>query len=99
MLVHTVFFYLKVDISEEETADFVKQVETLGTIETVRSSYVGTPAATPPRPVVRSDYSVSATVVFDDVEGHNVYQDHPVHHEFIAKNKHLWTDVVIYDAD
>ena len=99
MLVHTVFFYLKPEISESEKSDFIQQVKTLGDIETVRAFYVGTPAATPDRPVIRKDYSVAITVVLDNLEGHDEYQVDQIHKDFIANNNHLWSDVVIYDAD
>tara|TARA_B100001123_G_scaffold158660_1_gene183454 strand:- start:4938 stop:5237 length:300 start_codon:yes stop_codon:yes gene_type:complete len=99
MLVHTVYFYLKPEISESEKAQFVKQVKTLEKIETVRSFYVGIPAATLDRPVIRKDYSVALTVVLDDLEGHDIYQVHQIHKDFIANNNHLWAEVVIYDAN
>ncbi|MCZ6673350.1 MAG: Dabb family protein [Verrucomicrobia bacterium] len=99
MLVHTVFFYLKVDVTEEQTAAFVKQVEELGSIETVHSIHVGTPAATPKRPIIQADYAVGLTVLFNSLEDHDVYQVHQVHNDFIASNSHLWEKVVIYDAD
>ena len=99
MLVHTVYFYLKPEVSEEETAAFIKRVEGLGAIETIDSIYIGTPAATPVRPVVKNDYSVALTVIFKTMADHDVYQDHPVHTDFIENNKDLWANVVIYDAD
>ena len=99
MLVHSVFFYLKPDVSEEQTAAFMKQVEGLGSIETVQSLHVGSPAATPKRPVIQSDYSVGLTVLFKSLVDHDVYQVHQVHNDFIANNSHLWDKVVIFDAD
>lgn len=99
MLVHTVYFYLNPEISESEKAQFIEQVKTLEDIETVEAFYVGTPADTPDRPVIRTDYSVAITVVLDDIEGQVIYQEHPIHKDFITNNSHLWTDVVIYDAD
>mgnify|MGYP002629775483 CR=1 FL=1 len=99
MLVHTVFFYLKPEVSEEEKAAFMKRVEKLGEIETVVALYVGTPAETPPRPVIKTDYSVSLTAVFDHIADQNIYQDHPIHLEFVDNNKDLWTTVAVYDAD
>jgi hypothetical protein len=99
MLVHTVYFYLKPEVSEEETATFIKQVKGLGAIETIDSIHVGTPAATPIRPVVKNDYSVASTVIFKTIADHDVYQDHQIHEDFINSNKHLWDKVVIYDAD
>lgn len=99
MLVHTVFFTLKAGISAEEKAAFIKAVEGLGAIETVHSIYVGTPAATPDRPVINKDYDVALTVVLGSLEDHDAYQVHPIHADFVANNSHVWEKVVIYDAD
>jgi hypothetical protein len=35
--------------------------------------------------------------VLDDVAGHDEYQVHPLHLEFIARNKAHWKRVQIYD--
>lgn len=99
MLVHTVFFYLKSGLSEEEKAAFIKEVKNLGTIETVHSMHVGTPAATPVRPIIQTDYDVGLTVIFNNLADHDIYQVHQAHNDFIANNSHLWDKVVIYDAD
>ena len=50
-----------------------------------------------PRDVVDNSYGVGLTVVLDDVKGHDVYQEHPLHKEFIARNKPNWKRVQIYD--
>lgn len=99
MLVHSVFFTLKEGLSEDQKAAFIEQVHTLGTIDTVRSIHVGTPAATPDRPVIQTNYDVGLTVAFDSIEGHDIYQEAQAHHDFIENNKDLWENVVIYDVD
>lgn len=99
MLVHTVFFYLKPEVSVDEKSAFIKEVETLGAIDTVQAIYVGTPAATPVRPVIQTDYTVALTVILNNLEDQDVYQDHQIHHDFIAKNSHLWEKVAVFDAD
>jgi len=99
MLIHTVFFTLIDGTTDEDKTAFIKQVEGLGRIETVDSMHVGTPAATPDRPVIQKNYDVGLTVLFKCMEDHDVYQVHQVHNDFIDKNKHLWANVVIYDAE
>lgn len=99
MLVHSVFFYLKPDVTDAEKADFLKGIHMLKDIQTVRGFYVGVPAATPDRPVIEKGYGAALTVIFDDVEGHNIYGPHAIHDAFIAKYKHLWQKVVVYDAE
>lgn len=99
MLVHSVFFYLKPDVTEAEKGDFFEGLQTLEAIPSVKGFYIGTPAATPQRPVIDTAYGAALTVIFDDVAGHDVYGPHPTHEAFIAKYKHLWDKVVVYDAD
>ncbi len=99
MLVHTVYFYLKDEVTESQAAAFAEDVKTLGGIETVKHIWVGTPAATPERPVIDNSYGVGLTTVFDSLADHDVYQVHELHLSFIARNKDLWAKVQIYDAD
>ena len=52
MLIHTVFFWLKPELTEAERSEFRRGVESLAAIQHVHQVYVGTPAAVPDRPVV-----------------------------------------------
>ena len=54
---------------------------------------------TPPREVVDASYDCGLTVVLDDLNGHDAYQDDPIHHLFIKNCAHLWEKVRIYDAE
>lgn len=99
MLVHSVFFTLKEGLTDEQKAAFIDQVKTLGDIDTVKSIHIGTPAATPDRPVIQKNYDVGLTVIFDSIAEHDVYQDAQIHLDFIENNKDLWESVVIYDVD
>jgi hypothetical protein len=65
-------------------------------VPTVRTLYVGPPAMTP-RPVVDNTYDVGLCVVMDDAAGHDVYQAHELHKQFIERNKDRWQRVLIYD--
>ncbi|MCF3651914.1 Dabb family protein [Synoicihabitans lomoniglobus] len=99
MLVHTVFFYLKSDISAADRAMFATELAKLGTIDNIGGFYMGSPAEVPPRPVIDTTFDFSITVVVDDVEAHNAYQIDPIHLAFIASCKHLWDRVQVYDVD
>ncbi len=98
MLVHTVYFWLKPELTDSERAEFRKGVESLGTIPSVSAVYVGTPAATTPRPVIDRSYSVALTVICKDVAAHDAYQVDPIHERFINAFKTYWSKVQIYDA-
>jgi hypothetical protein len=99
MLIHSVFFYLKPDLSDEQRTAFRAGVETLIKIDDAEAVFVGTPAATAPRPVVDTTYDVGLTVVLKDVAAHDAYQDHPIHHAFVDHFKEYWERVQIYDAE
>lgn len=96
--VHVVNFWLKSDLSAEDVALFESGVVSLGNIDSVRYFNVGKPASTN-RPVIDTSYSYCLLTVFDDLAGHDHYQIHPIHLEFLDKCKHLWDKVLIYDSE
>jgi hypothetical protein len=98
MLVHTVYFWLK----EGSPASAAQQLaadcrQYLAKVPTVRQLFAGPPAKTTKREVIDDSYAIGLTVVFDDLAGHDVYQEHPLHLEFIARNKPNWSKVRVYD--
>jgi len=99
MLVHTVIFWLKNDLSDEERSTFFKEVATLATIPSVEDFHLGTPAQTPKRPVIDDSYDCAVTVVLQDLAAQDQYQIDPIHQEFIDTCSSFWERVVIYDAD
>jgi hypothetical protein len=65
-------------------------------IPSARQVWGGKPAMTP-RPVVDNTYDIGLCVVLDDVKGHDAYQAHPIHQEFLGTYKKFWKRVQIYD--
>jgi len=100
MLIHTVVFYLRDDLTEAQKREFRNEgLESLRAIKAVRQLHIGAPAAIPPRPVVDASYTFAITALFDDVAGHNAYQTDPVHLAFVNRFKGYWAQVKIYDAE
>jgi hypothetical protein len=97
-VVHHVFFWLKNPDSKEDKAKLVAGIKALKKIETVKDIHVGVVASTEKRDVVDTSWSVSELIFFTDVQGQAVYQDHPLHLEFIKNCSSLWEKVVVYDA-
>lgn len=97
-VIHHVFFWLKNPDSKEDLNQLLKALPMLEKIETVRKLHIGVPAATEKREVVDNSYAVSELIYFDDVDGQEVYQTHPIHLQFIKENGHLWNKVVVYDS-
>ena len=97
-LLHLVFFWLKNPASETDRNELVRGLNSLKNIPLIEELMVGTPASTQKRDVIDSSYGVSALMIFDSVESQDAYQVHPLHTEFVVKNKHLWDRVVVYDS-
>lgn len=98
MLVHTVYFWLKRDLTDEQRKTFIGRVQELTEIPSIEYGFAGTPADTF-RPVVDRTYDAALTVVFKDMQGHDAYQEHALHKNFLKDCSSLWEKVVIYDAD
>ncbi|GGD65930.1 Dabb family protein [Lacimicrobium alkaliphilum] len=97
-LTHQVFFWLKNPDSIEDRDKLVEGLNDLRRIESIRGLQIGVPASTEKREVVDNSYQVSETMFFDNTEGQNSYQVHPLHQEFVEQYSHLWAKVVVYDS-
>lgn len=97
MLFHSVYFWLKAELSDSDRAAFRAGLESLAGIEAVQSVHVGTPAATPPRPVIDASYDFALIVVLDEA-AQEAYQNHALHQAFFERFNGFWERVVIYDA-
>jgi inactivated superfamily I helicase len=97
-VIHHVFFWLKNRDSKEDLQKLIEGLRTLKKIETVKKIHIGVPASTELRPVVDGSYSASELLFFDDLAGQNIYQDHPIHLEFIKNCSQLWEKVIVYDS-
>lgn len=97
-LVHHVFFWLQNPSSGTDRDLLIEGVKTLSKIETIRFLHTGIPASTEKREVVDSSWHVSEIIFFDDEAGQKIYQDHPIHQDFIKNYGHLWNKVLVYDA-
>jgi hypothetical protein len=97
MFIHSVYFWLKPDLTDAERDRFWAGVRSLTTIESVRHGFAGVPAATD-RPIIDRSYSCALIVMFDDDAGHEAYQVHPIHDRFREECAPFWTKVLIYDA-
>ncbi len=97
MFVHTVYFWVHEGTSEAAIAQLAQDCHTyLGAIPAVRHLWAGAPANTP-REVVDNSYACGLTVILDDREGHDIYQDHELHLQFIERNRAHWKRVQVYD--
>ena len=97
-MIHHVFFWLKNPSSNADLEKLLEGIRTLKKIESVQDFRIGRPAKTPKRPVVDDSYAVSLYTTFNDMAGHDVYQEHAVHKKFIEVYGSLWSKVQVYDS-
>ena len=95
---HIVYFWLKHPDSEEDRAALIAGLETLKAVPTIKDLHIGVPAATEARDVLDNSFDVSEVMVFEDMDGHNVYQTHPLHKQFVDECGHLWAKVLVRDS-
>ncbi len=96
-IIHHVFFWLKNSGSIADRDKLVAGLKTLKAIPTIKNLQIGLLASTEKREVVDTSWDVSELMYFDDLAGQKIYQDHPIHQEFIKNCSQLWQKVVVYD--
>ncbi len=97
MFTHIVLFWLKPGTPAEARAALAADcLAILGKVPGVKFISAGHPAMTP-REIVDNSYDVGLCVVFEDRAGHDFYQTHPLHLEFIAKHKPNWERIRAMD--
>lgn len=96
-LMHVVYFWLNEGLTLAETEDFVKGVWSLEAVPSVKRMFVGTPASTPSRGVVDNSFDYALMIYFDDVEGHDAYQVHPIHLKFVEQHEEKFKTVQVKD--
>jgi hypothetical protein len=89
-LIHHVFFWLNNPDSEADKNALIAGLNTLRAIPTIQRMHVGILASTEKRDVVDTSWDVSEIMFFNDAAGQKVYQDHPIHMEFVKNCAHLW---------
>lgn len=97
MFFHAVYFYPREDAQPGDAEALAAGCRTLAAIPGLTFFQVGHAAGTP-REVVDNDYCVALLTAFDDVAGHDIYQDHPIHLAFIEANKKYWSRVRVHDS-
>jgi len=96
-LMHTVYFWLNDDVDEASAKNFEQGVWSLEGIPSVKRMFVGPAASTPTRGVTDNSFDYALIVWFDDVAGHDIYQDHPIHLKFVEEQEAKFKRVQVYD--
>jgi len=97
MFVHSVYFWLRDDLSQAARDRFVDGIRSLSTIDVVQQGFIGTPAGTN-REIIDTSYSYALVLSFADAAAQDTYQVHPVHDAFRENCGGSWKKIIIYDA-
>jgi hypothetical protein len=98
LLVHNVFFTLNDNSSQARIRLIEACRKYLSSHPGTVFFTVGTLAEELKRPVNDREFDVGLHVVFESQAAHDQYQDHPLHHQFIAENKANWKKVRVFDS-
>jgi hypothetical protein len=98
MFSHVVIFWTKSDVPNAADNLIAGAEQYLKPIPGVSQFFIGKMAPSP-RDVVDQSYQVALNILFPDQAAQDVYQDHPLHLEFVEKVfKANCERVVIYDS-
>ena len=97
MFVHSVYFWLRDDLSQSDKTTFIEGIRSLCTIESVQQGFIGVPAGTT-REIIDQSYSYALVLSFADAAAQDAYQVDPVHDVFREKCAGFWKKIIIYDA-
>jgi hypothetical protein len=96
MFVHTVFFWLRRNLSDAERVAFERGLQSLLRISSIRQGHWGRPADTD-RPVIDRTYDYGLSTAFDSKADQDAYQVDPIHKAFVETCSPYWLRVVVYD--
>jgi len=96
-MVHTVYFWLTDDVTEERKKEFEQALIDLSTVPSIDKFYWGTPAATTPRDVIDDSYDYAINVFFESIEAEAAYQVDPIHDKFVETQKAIFRVVKVYN--
>lgn len=99
MLVHSVYFWLKPELTATQREAVRQGLETLRAVSGVRQIYIGKPAATMERGVIDNTFDLALTVLFDNIAAQDAYQIDPLHKAFLEKFGGTWKKVIVYDSE
>jgi len=96
-LIHTVYFWLTDDTTEERKKEFEQALIDLSAVPSIDKFYWGKAAATTTRDVVDASYDYAINVFFESIEAEAAYQIDPLHKVFVETQKAIFKEVKVYN--
>ena len=98
VFVHAVFFDAKPDTPEAVLDEMVADAyRILGKIPSVRTIASGRRDVRMQRDLNDTNFTVGLMIYFDDKAGHDLYNDHELHKQYVAKYKDHFAKVRVFD--
>ncbi|MFT5122046.1 MAG: hypothetical protein ACI9TH_002690 [Kiritimatiellia bacterium] len=98
MMMHCVYFWINDEVTPEQEADFQVALAELKQIGLIKQAHSGLSAPTAEREVTDHTFHTNLILFFETQADHDAYQVHPDHDAFVARCKHLWSKVIVYDT-
>ena len=95
--VHSVYFWLNEDISQNDRQLFYRTLLSLKKVKSVKKLYVLTPAGTP-RDIVDNSYDFALIIHFKNRAAQDAYQVNPLHVEAAKVMLPFVDRLIVYDA-
>ena len=96
-LIHTVYFWLTDDVTEERKKEFEQALIDLSKVPSIDKFYWGPPAPAMTRDVIDASYDYAINVFFESVEAEAEYQVDPLHLIFVEGQKAIFKKVIVYN--
>jgi len=96
MFLHNVTYWLRGDLTAAEKANFLRGIEALMRLDSVRQAWFGAPAGADPMADRSFDYSL--VLDLGDAAGHDAFQADPAHQAIRDSIGKSWDRIVIYDV-
>lgn len=95
--IHQVYFWLEEPENKEDINALEEGLKKLISIPAILHCHIGVPAETR-REVIDSSFSISWLAIFSTAHDQDIYQEHPIHLDFVTHCSHLWKKVLVFDS-
>lgn len=96
--IHSVYFWLRENVSDGERMEFKAALESLKKIRGIRKLYVLEPAGTE-RDVVDNSYDYALIIHLKNKAAQDAYQVDPLHINAVRKMQPMIEKFIVYDAE
>src|SRR5690606_19816331 len=97
-ILHSVYFWLKANISETDEQDFLNFFEARRKVPGVQALQYGKPAPPTRTPVIDKSFQYNSLLTFPTMDDINTYETHPTHIAAAEQYSKYWVKVEVRDT-